>query len=653
MKKILALALLFAAGPFLFLHGQKNKEEEKAIKEAEKFIEFEEFGNAAGQLRTAVQLNPNNPQSQYLLGYCYYQQYQKKSALTHLEKAWKMQPEVAPDLPYYYANALQYNLRFDDAIPVFKKAQSLVDPADPRWKEIELSIRACIYAKKAVANPNGARIENIGPPVNTQWSEHSPVISADESVMLYTTVRPDNQGCNGDPLCELEDIYVAENKSDKWVNPKPAGDAINTKNMDATIGLSPDGQTLFIYKDPPGNGDIFKSVLKGTTWGMPASLGDHVNSKNWEEQVSMSPDGQTLYFTSDRPGGQGKMDIWMSSRDAKGEWSDPINLGPTINTPEDDRSPFIHPNGRTLYFSSMGRPDCLGGHDIFVCELQPDGTWGAPSNIGFPINTPDDDIYFVLSADGRHGYYSSAKEGGYGEKDIYRIIMPEPKVEVVAVQDTFKPVVVQNQLTILKGTVTDAITKAPVEAEIQVINNETGGVIALFNSNSATGKYLVSLPSGKNYGIRVQHPDYLFHSENFDIPKATGYQEVTKDVELKKVAVGSTIVLRNIFFDYDKATLRPQSQAELDRLHKLLTELPGLVIEIGGHTDSDGSEEYNQKLSEARAKSVVNYLIEKGIKPERLSSKGYGESVPVDTNSTPEGKQNNRRTEFKILQFNK
>jgi outer membrane protein OmpA-like peptidoglycan-associated protein len=528
-----------------------------------------------------------------------------------------------------------------------------VDPSDPRWKEAELAIRACNYGKKAVANPNGARIENIGPPVNTQHSEHSPVISADESVMLYTTVRPDNQGCNGDPLCILEDIYIADNKADKWVNPRPAGSAINTRNMDATIGLSPDGQTLFIYKDPPGNGDIFKSVLRGTEWGIPGSLGEHVNSKSWEEQVSMAPDGQTLYFTSDRPGGLGKMDIWKSVRAANGDWSDPINLGPAINTPDDDRSPFIHPNGRTLYFSSMGRPDCLGGHDIYVCEIQANGSWSTPANIGYPINTPDDDIYFVLSADSRHGYYSSAKEGGYGEKDIYRIIMPEPKVEVVAERDTFKPIIVENHLTILKGTVTDAMTKEPVEAEIQVYDNANGNVIAVFTSNSATGKYLVSLPSGRNYGIRVQHPDYLFHSENFDIPKAKGYQEVVKDVELKKVAVGSTIVLRNIFFDYDKATLRPESQTELDRLHKLLTDLPGLVIEIGGHTDSDGSDDYNAKLSDSRAESVVNYLITKGIKPERLQWKGYGESVPVDTNSTPEGKQNNRRTEFKILQFNK
>jgi outer membrane protein OmpA-like peptidoglycan-associated protein len=305
----------------------------------------------------------------------------------------------------------------------------------------------------------------------------------------------------------------------------------------------------------------------------------------------------------------------------------------------------------------------MGGYDIFKTVLE-NGKWSTPENLGYPVNSPDDDVYFAISGSGRRGYYASAKEGGYGEKDIYVITFLGPEKSfalsgednlIASAQEPIKAKAAEAveiktiSLTILKGTITDAFTKKPLEATIELVDNVKNEVIATFKSNSSTGKYLVSLPSGKNYGIAVKAEGYLFHSENFDIPASSGYQEVVKDVELKNVAVGSIIVLRNIFFDFDKATLRPESTNELERLIKLLNDLPTLKIEIGSHTDSKGSDDYNMKLSQSRSESVVSYLINHGIAKDRLVAHGYGETKPIDTNDTDEGRQNNRRSEFKIL----
>jgi outer membrane protein OmpA-like peptidoglycan-associated protein len=321
------------------------------------------------------------------------------------------------------------------------------------------------------------------------------------------------------------------------------------------------------------------------------------------------------------------------------------------------------PDGKTLYFSSKGH-NTMGGYDIFKTVLE-NGIWSTPENIGYPINDADDDVFFVLSASGRRGYYAAAHKGGVGEKDIYMItFLGAEKEPLLSTEDNLlasvtapvKETSVKQaveikgpQITLLKGIITDAFTNKPLEATIELIDNVKNEVLATFKSNSATGKYLVSLPSGKNYGISVKADNYLFHSENFDLPANADYQEVTKDIALKNVSVGTKIVLKNIFFDFNKSTLRPESTAELERLIKLLNDVPNMRIEISGHTDNKGSAEYNQKLSESRSKSVVDYLVSKGVNSGRLEFKGYGLTQPIASNDTEEGRQENRRTEFKIL----
>jgi outer membrane protein OmpA-like peptidoglycan-associated protein len=326
----------------------------------------------------------------------------------------------------------------------------------------------------------------------------------------------------------------------------------------------------------------------------------------------------------------------MAKKKSKTEWEKAVSLGPIVNDEYDQIGLFMHPDGKTLYFSSNGYK-VMGGLDIFKTVYNDSiKRWSKPENLGYPINTPDDDAFFSVSADGLHGYYSSMNRGGSGSHDLYMV--------------TFKTT--PNQLTLLKGVIMDKKTLKPIEAKIEITDNETGQVIAEFTSNSATGKYLVTLPSGKNYGIAVKADGYLFHSENIDIRATKVYTEIEKDIKLKKIEIGEKIVLRNIFFDLDKATLRPESVAELERLRKLMAENPKIKIEISGHTDNQGSAAHNKPLSMNRAKAVVDYLILHEIDAERMRFAGYGFERPMATNKTEEGRQLNRRTEFEIISSN-
>ena len=482
--------------------------------------------------------------------------------------------------------------------------------------------------------------------------------------MFFTSRRNNSTGGKLDEFGSyFEDIYISEKAGSDWTPPTNPPKPLNSNDHDACVGLSPDGQTLLIYKGSTGAGDVYMSHLKGSTWTSPKRLNSNINTKYHESSASISYDGKTLYFVSDKPGGFGGRDIYYSTLDKKGNWIKAVNIGSAINTPYDEEGVFIHPDGKTLYFSSKGH-NSMGGYDIFK-SVNENGIWSTPVNLGYPINTPDDDVNFSISASGIHGYYMSVRPDGYGDRDLYIVTflgVEKPLVnntednllasltQPVSETNIEKPVEIKaNQVTILKGKVLDEINLQPIGAVIEITDNEKNEVIASFESNSSTGKYLISLPSGKNYGIAVKAPGYLFHSENLNIPPTTIYQEIERDIKLKKLEIGSTIVLNNIFFDFNKSVLRPESIPELERLIKLMNEFPTLKIEISGHTDNIGTAAYNKTLSENRAKSVVDYLVSKGILKDRLTFMGYGFDKPIATNDTDEGRQQNRRTEFKII----
>jgi len=611
--------------------------------------------------------NPNNALLNFRIGVCYLNSFERNKAFDFIMKANQLDPSIDIKIRFYIGYVYHLKSDWDKALADYQAYRGTLTPKqEDEIKLVDRRIYECRNGKELSKTPIRVFIDNAGSEVNSSYNDYSPVITADESILMFTSRRPG--GIGGDKIDEVlnepfEDIWVSNKAGKKWTTAKNLGLPVNTDLHDAVICLSPDGQKLVTYNGSKQGGDLFISELQGALWTKPDHLGKAINTSGHEASASFSFDSKILYFVSDRKDGMGGHDIYYSVINEKGKFEKAVNIGPVINTEYDEDGVFMMPDGKTMYFSSRGHGG-IGGYDVFKTVLE-NGVWSKPVNVGIPINTPDNDVFFVLSANGRHAYYGSASMKGFGGQDIYRITILGPeKQPMTNVEDQLLAMAanpISNlktegaveskgpKMALLKGVITDAKTNQVLEANIDLIDNEKNLVLATFKSNSSTGRYLVTLPAGKNYGIAVRKDGYLFHSENFIVDINADYIEIVKDVALKKVEVGSVIVLRNIFFDFDKATIRPESANELDRLIKLLTENPTIKIELGSHTDSKGSDDYNMKLSDSRSQSVVSYLISKGIPSDRLTAKGYGETKPIDTNDTDEGRQNNRRTEFKIL----
>jgi outer membrane protein OmpA-like peptidoglycan-associated protein len=629
---------------------------------------YNNFRDAISPLGEGQRFNPNNARLNYMLGFIsFITDPTTPQTLKYFETAYKLDPIAETDMAFWLAWSYQLNSRWDEAIKHYQLYLAQGKKNAGETDDVNKKIAECNSGKKYSATPERVFVDNLGSAINSTFPEYGPSISADEETIIFTARRDNSTGGKRDENDNgyYEDIYISVKSNGKWQASKQLSKTVNTDNHDAAAGLSSDGSKLYVYRHSgKDGGDLYESVLFGVDWEAPIHMNKYINTKYHESSVSLSFDGRRMYFVSDKESGLGDRDIYYSDMDVKGEWGASKNIGPVINTKYAEEAVFMHPDGVTLYFSSKGH-NSMGGYDIFKSTLL-NGVWSAPENLGYPINGPDDDVFFVVSGSGSRAYFASSKTGGFGEKDLYKITFLGPeKAPLLNTQDQLiamaaNPVsnlkvenaveVASAKLTILKGVVSDAKTHQPLESSIDLIDNDKNVVLATFKSNSSTGKYLVNLPSGKNYGIAVKRDGYLFHSENFNIPNNAAFQEFTKDVALKKIEIGSTIVLRNIFFDFDKATIRPESANELERLIKLLNDNPTLKIELGSHTDSKGSDDYNWKLSESRSKSVVDYLIGKGISTARLVAKGYGETKPIDTNDTDDGRQNNRRTEFKILE---
>ncbi|HOZ30807.1 MAG TPA: OmpA family protein, partial [Bacteroidales bacterium] len=648
---VICLAILFgfqiqlSAQQPVVINKKEFKQSKEGYKDAMSAIKYADtyyLMNQPGAYRMALkeylkayEYNQHNAELNYKIGACYLYSAEKPKAIDFLQNAYKAKPGVASDINYLLGWALQLNYEFDEAIKYYRIFQA--EQGDPDSKQskstvdgitydVDKRIKECETGKKLVDNPIRVFIDNLGPTVNSKYPDYGPVITTDQSVVVFTSRREGSTGEQIDPndLLYYEDLYVAyfDDNKKEWsqaINMR----SLNTEGHDASVGLSPDGQILYTYKGVP-DGTIFESLLKGDNWSKPKELNSNINvNKMQETSASISYDGKYLYFISDREkDGKGNKsiggkDIFLCEKQKNGNWGPAMVLGPPINTKYDEEGVFMHPDGVTMYFCSK-RDGSMGGYDIFYSESDGAGNWSEPVNIGYPVNTPDDDVFFVVAGNARYAFYSSAREGGYGLQDLYRITFLGPeKMMVMGTEDiliasstaTIQQKVEQEvvevkkvRLTIMKGTVTDALSGLPVEATIEIVDNDKNELITTLTSNSSTGKYLVSLPSGKNYGIAVKADGYLFYSENINIPEATAYQEVTKDIVLSKVGIGSKIVLKNIFFDYGKETLRETSFPELDRLVTLLESYPNMTIEIGGHTDNHGSLKLNTELSEARAK---------------------------------------------------
>lgn len=619
MNRIFNIILLSLLTGFVSL-----AQEDKLIKKGDAFFEQKNYSSALTSYELVLQQDKENPYVNFMIAKCYLLTSPKQRALEYAGVAVRKSEKASNEMLFVYAQALQQNHRWDSAVYYYQKC----DPGKTNARTISKYVAECNYGKQYTSNPKNSKITNAGAQVNSQGMDYLPYITSDLSRLYFTSRRA---GSTGNKVAEdglpYEDIYSSDNVGGAWNQAINIGGPLNTDVHDACVGISGDGQTMFVYRGVNG-GDIFQSELKGKKWSAAVPL--PMNSEFFETAACLSPDERTLFFTR-ATNAYTNRDLYMCSRTVGGNWSKPVKL--SINTEYDEDAPFMHPDGKTLYFSSKGHSS-MGGYDVFKSTRTGNNSWSKPENLGSPLNTAGDDIYFVLSADGKIGYYSTNREGGFGKQDLYSIRIPVEEVP---------------QLALLKGVVKDALTGKPAEASITVTDNTTKEIVARYHSNSESGQYLISLPSGKNYGIAIEKEGHLFYSENITLSNTDGFKEYKQDVTLIEAKAGNKIVLRNIFFDLGKAELRTESAVELAKLVEVLKKNPGLRIEISGHTDNVGDPALNQKLSEDRAKTVLNFLVQNGIASSRLIAKGYGSSQPVSPNTTEEGKQKNRRTEMKIL----
>lgn len=471
-----------------------------------------------------------NPSYRYKAAICYLNtNVDKTKAVEFLESIKKEdQADFDEDFFYYLGKAYHYAYRFDEAMTQFNYFLDNAKKKDDRKPEVLRFIEMCKVAKYMYANPVEMTSNNLGSVVNSIGADYTPVISADESIMLFTSRREGNVGGKRDLYGNYtaregdfyEDVYISFKTDDSWQSPINIGEAINTKGHDAVIALSPDGQTLFIYRsDSVKYGNIFACSLEGNEWGRPVKLPEPINTKYWEGSCSINPDGNELYFASNRPGGFGGKDIYLVRKLPNGSWAAPFNLGPNVNTKYDEDAPYIHVDGKTLYFSSYGH-NSMGGFDVFQTRSE-NGKFKSPLNLGYPINTTEDDVFFALSADGKRGYYSCTKEDGFGQQDIYVVNMPQTDASPDAV-------------TLLKGILKTSTGEIASGASIIVSDDRTGELVGVFKPNAETGKYLIVIPQGKKYTLRIESIGYRSLTENISTEIKDGYDELKRNFSLEK-----------------------------------------------------------------------------------------------------------------------
>ena len=618
--------------------AQKPSKAAALCEKAGQAMNNQDFDKAMGYLNQAQAKDPNYADLYIMKGDIYNFRLQSDSAMRCYQRAIDLIGEPDPMLYFIAGNEgakcgayeyalktlqlfLQKGLQYSDVLP-----------------EAQRTIANCQFAIEAVKHPRSFELVNLGGGINSEWDEYLAAITADDEQIVFTVKRPRDNGTVCAFCLNEEDLYASRKVGGDWQPREPLGAPVKTGYNEGAQCLSPDGKyLLYTMCDADygmGSCDLYWAKRMGERWSRPRNFGAPVNTQAWESQPTMGTDGMTVYFASNRPGGFGGMDIWKTTMTAEGEFSIPENLGSAVNTPGDDAAPFIHSDGRTLYFASNGRTG-MGGYDLYYTTLQADGSWSEPQNMGYPINSPADEINIFINAAGTMAYISSDKDGGYGGLDLYSFVL----------DDGLRP----NPVTYIKGHVRDAFSGDPLSARIEMIDLHTKQLLTATTSDPQTGGYLACIHTGGNVLLNVSHPDYPFYSENFQVERSyTELEPYLKDINLQPTDVGTVVTLRNVFFDFDKAELKPESFVELDKLAAYL-RTNTIRIEIGGHTDDQGSDDYNDRLSESRAKAVYDYLVAKGIPADRLQYKGYGKRVPVASNDTDDGRAANRRTEFKIV----
>ncbi|WP_236675925.1 OmpA family protein [Chryseolinea lacunae] len=653
---------------------------------------------------TAADLDTTFIKANYEAGWMHLRTVQKERAGKYFLRVYRQDPAYKFDIEYLIGRSYQYGEQFDKALQYYNLyKEKLVKKASYQGKDkvdmatVDRTIFECENGKEFTSHPGNFSIVNIGREINSEFEDYAPVLNEKEDEIVFTTRRrEDNLNQNVfDDNKPYEDIFTAKKANGAWSFAKNIGPTVNTPYHDSNLALSADGNTLFIFKDE-GGGDIFYAERKETgEFAEPVPLPGIINSSFEEKSITISSDEKTLYFSSNRPGGFGGLDIYRATKDSKGEWTNVKNLGPKINTDLDDDGPFIDYDLVTLYFSSKGRKG-MGGFDVFKTKFDlKTNEWSEPENLGYPINTPDDDIYFVSSKDSKRAYYSSVREDGMGYTDIYLITIPEglkntepvtsktptdpPPVDTTAQVANVPPVVpvipdvtpdktpvktpdktpvvtpvAKKDVVPLKYVVTvvNAETKTPMEPKIRMVGSKDNIIVPMTPKGNGVYEFSITSAKAKDYRLSVEQEGFVFFNQNLKIEAATTKEKtVNKTIEMRKLVVGTYSILRNLYFDFDKATFKTDSYTELNKLEAMLNQNPSMVVEIGGHTDAVGTKEYNQQLSQRRAQAVKDYLTKKGIDTRRIKPVGYGKSKPLASNDDEsDGRELNRRVEFKVLE---
>jgi len=631
MRFLFITVLIFILPVFSFAQERQysttNREAIKEFALANQSLDESAYEEALALLQKALQADSNFVEAHAQLADLYRLMRQHAAAVTQYHKVIALNPEFNRSV-YLKAGDEEIILaHYEQAEHYLEKYLTYPNLTAQNNALAEKLLADCKFSIVAIQHPVPFKPVNMGPEINTADDEYMPVATADESMLIFTRKINNN-----------EDFYKSVKVDGKWQTATYLSDQINTPQYnEGAQSITQDGKFLFFTgcnrPDGLGHCDIYIAQKKGDDWGKPFDLSPPINTPGWEAQPSISADGKTLFFVSNRKGGYGGYDIWKSTLGDKG-WGEPENLGPNINTMYDEQSPFIHPDDSTLYFSSNGWPG-LGGRDLFVSRLGKDGKWQKPVNMGYPINTSGDENGLTLTAEGSHAFFSSNNLDGFGGYDIYTFELPE----------NLRP----NLVTYVKGKVNDAKDKHPLEADVEIIDLQKNEPVYEDNSDAENGSFLATLKSGKNYGLNISKSGYLFYSQNFSLIGHESKNPYDIAVLLEPIEIGNTVILNNIFFDTNSFELKTESLAELDKLVDFMTVNPTLKIEISGHTDNVGNDQSNQVLSENRAKSVYQYLISNKVDASRLVFKGYGETQPIAPNTTDEGRQKNRRTEFKII----
>lgn len=584
------------------------------------------YNTAIRDLEEAIRVDANFVEAHFRLADVLKITKDFRRSLAEYQIVKSQNPNISKHLDYELGEVYFMLHVYDTALMYFENYSKVLDLSENRQRELNKYLKNTRFSVEAVKKPVPYQPENLGLNINTPNQEYLPTITADDSTLIFT--RRSNQ----------EDFYISKRTASGWDKAVTLSNAINTTGNEGAQCISPDGQYLYFAgcsrADGFGKCDIYYSKLVGNEWSKPVNIGEPINTMYWESQPSISPDGKTLYFVSDRKGGYGSYDIYRSNYLGNGKWSRPVNLGPSINTEGVEFSPFIHNDNTTLYFSSNGWPG-FGENDIFYSRKNSNGTWGPAQNLGYPINTSQEESSLFISNDGKKAFFASSTLKGQGGLDLFTFELHEAA----------RPLPV----TYVKGLVFDKLTKNKLGSTIEIIDISNGDTVAQTNSNEASGQFLASLPSGKTYAFNVYSDGYLFYSDQFELKNKRTVEPFKLMVPLEPIKVGAKIALRNIFYESGSYKLKNESMYEITKLVQFLKENADVRIEISGHTDNTGVDQANLTLSTNRAKSVYDWLIKQGIAADRLVYKGYGKSQPLEPNTTEAGKAKNRRTEIKII----